>query len=193
MPRPYSPPRGRRESSVTTSASEFESRTLAVDRVSRMVAGGRRFRFRALVAIGNRNGVVGIGTGKGLEVAKAVEKATRRAHASRFSVPRRKGTIPRDILVKSGTARILMRPASPGHGIVAGSVVRALCELAGITDISAKILSRSTNNLSNARATVEGLRFLAERVAVAEQRKPVQRSKPNDAQAAATQEQRASS
>lgn len=136
-----------------------------------MVAGGRRFRFRALVAVGNSKGIVGIATGKGVDVPKAVEKATRRARAACIHVPLRKGTLPRDILVKRGTARVLLRPARPGHGIVAGGIIRSLCELAGISDISAKILSRSTNNLANAQAVMDAFRILAERTKVAEKRK----------------------
>ena len=173
MPHPSRPsPRDqRREPFGSGSPPEFTSRTVSVTRVSRMVAGGRRFRFRVLVAVGNGKGAVGIGLGKGQNVAQAVEKATRRANASRVIVPRRKGTIPREILIKKGTARIIMRPARPGHGIVAGGVIRTLCELSGITDISAKILSRSTNQIVNARATIAGFQKLSERVAVAEKRR----------------------
>ena len=172
-PRRSRPPqRGRRPPPrVTTSQSEFESKTIDINRVARMVAGGRRFRFRVLVAVGNHKGVVGIGVAKSRDIRSAVEKATRRAHTARFTVPRRDGTIPREILVKKGTARILMRPARPGHGVVAGGVIRTICDLAGITDISAKILSRSTNDLVNARATIAGLKKLAERMKVAEARK----------------------
>lgn len=154
-----------------TSQSEFASRTIEVRRVSRMVAGGRRFRFRVLVAIGNGRGVLGIATGKGVDVPKAVEKATRRARARTITVPLRNGTIPRDIVIKRGTARILMRPARPGHGIVAGGIIRSLCELAGITDISAKILSRSTNNLANAQAVLSAFRILSNRVQANEARR----------------------
>lgn len=156
---------------------EFASSTLEVRRVSRMVAGGRRFRFRALVAIGNKKGTVGIGMGKAVDVPKAVEKATRKAKANAIRVPLRKGTIPRDIRIKQGTARILLRPAKPGHGIVAGSVIRTLCELAGVTDISAKILSRSTNSLVNAQATMTAFERLAERAQVAEGRKGLARER----------------
>lgn len=158
-----------------TEEPEFASSTLEVRRVSRMVAGGRRFRFRALVAVGNKKGEVGIGTGKAVDVPKAVEKATRKARAHVIRVPIRKGTIPRDIRMKQGTARILLRPARPGHGIVAGGAIRTLCELAGITDISAKILSRSTNSLVNAQAVMIAFKHLAERADAAEGRrhKPV--------------------
>jgi small subunit ribosomal protein S5 len=153
---------------------EFSSSTLEIRRVSRMVAGGRRFRFRALVAVGNKKGSVGIGMGKAVDVPKAVEKATRKARASMIYLPLKKGTILRDILIKHGTARILFRPAKPGHGIVAGGVTRTLCELSGITDISAKVLSRSTNSLVNAQAAMKAFRHLAEWANVAEGR----RSKP---------------
>lgn len=154
-----------------SSDAEFDAQTLAVTRVSRMVAGGRRFRFRVFVAVGNHNGKIGIGLGKAASVPRAVEKATRRARAACITVPRRNGTIPRDITVKSGAARILMRPAREGHGIVAGGVIRTLCDLAGITNISAKILSRSTNDLANARAAMAAFRMLARHAEVAKARK----------------------
>lgn len=156
---------------VTTSPPEFETKTVALDRVSRMQAGGRRFRFRAVVIVGNRKGIIGIGVGKAPDVRSAIEKASRRANENKITVPRVKGTIPREIEVKLGTSRILMRPARPGHGVVAGGVVRTICDLAGITDISAKILSRSSNNLANARATIAGFEHLAIRMAVVRERK----------------------
>ena len=173
MPRPRSSSRAdrRRSDAYSASAPEFESRTIEIRRVSRMVAGGRRFRFRALVAVGNHQGTVGIGLGKSLAIAAAVEKATRRARASCVTVPRRNGTIPREVRIKEGTARILLRPARAGHGIVAGGVIRALCELAGITDISAKILSRSTNDIVNARAVMKAFGELRDRVSVSEGRR----------------------
>jgi len=163
-------PRRERRQQITTSAPEYDSKTLSIDRVSRMQAGGRRFRFRSVVAIGNKKGSVGVGVGKAPDIRAAIEKATRRAHENKITVPRVKGTIPREIEIKLGTSRIILRPARPGHGIVAGGVVRTICELAGITDISTKILSRSSNNLSNARATMAGLEKLAERVAIAKAR-----------------------
>ena len=163
-------PRGRR-GQITTSPPEYDSKTVAIDRVSRMQAGGRRFRFRATVVIGNRKGSVGLGVGKAPDVRSAVEKATRRAHANKIVVPRKGGTIPREIEMKVGPSVILMRPARPGHGVVAGGVVRVICELAGIEDISTKILSRSSNTLANARATIEGLEQLSKRVAVARARR----------------------
>lgn len=169
-PKP-SPKREERRTSFLVSESEFTSKTLEIRRVARMVAGGRRFRFRALVATGNRKGTIGIGLGKGQTVAAAVEKATRRARTNTITIPLKKGTIPREISLKEGTAHILLRPARPGHGIVAGGVIRALCDLAGITDISAKILSRSTNPIANARATIKALRQLAERTSTADHRK----------------------
>lgn len=144
-----------------SSDSEFDAQTVSVTRVARMVAGGRRFRFRAFVAVGNHNGKVGIGLGKAADVPRAVEKATRRARSSCIAVPRSGGTIPRDIVVKRGAVRILMRPARPGHGIVAGGVIRTLSDLAGITDISAKILSRSTNDIANAQAVMAAFEKLS--------------------------------
>lgn len=150
---------------------EFSSKTIEVNRVARMVAGGRRFRFRALVAVGDRNGRLGLGLGKGFTVAQAVQKASRKARASLISVPRVNGTIPRDIYIKNGASKIILRPARPGHGVVAGGVIRTLCDLSGITDISAKILSRSSNNFVNVRTIIKAFSKLSDRTDVARKRK----------------------
>ena len=149
---------------------EFASRTINLSRVSRMVAGGRRFRFRAIVVSGDRKGKVGLGIAKGPDATEAVNRAQRRAEAALFRVPILGTTIPRDILVKEGSARLLMRPARPGQGIRAGGAVRAGGELAGIRDVTSKILSRSTNDLNNARAAIIALKRLSVRMPVIEAR-----------------------
>ncbi len=135
---------------------EFEEKVLEVSRISRVVKGGRRLRFRALVAVGDRKGRVGIGIGKASEVAKAVEKGTKYAKKKMFKVPIINGTIPYEIVASFGAAKIILKPASPGTSIVAGGAVRNVVELAGITDILAKIVG-SKNMINNALATTYAL------------------------------------
>lgn len=135
---------------------EFDERVLEVARVSRVVKGGRRIRFRALVAIGDRKGRVGVGIGKANEVSIAVQKATTKAKKKLVRVPIINGTIPHEIIAVHGAAKVLMRPATSGSTIVAGGAVRNIVELAGITDILAKILG-SKSLINNALAVVSGL------------------------------------
>jgi len=142
---------------------EFDERVLDVARVARVVAGGKRFRFRATVAIGNRNGMVGVGIGKGADVAQAVAKATHQAKKHLVKVPIVKNTIPFEIKIKYNAAIIYLKPAPPGRGINAGGAVRVMAELAGIHDIIGKILSRSNNKINNARATLKAFQIMAEK------------------------------
>jgi small subunit ribosomal protein S5 len=140
--------------------TEYEQKLLDVARVVRVVAGGRRFRFRAVMAIGDRKGKVGLGVAKGQDVSLAVEKATAEARKHLVKVPLLKGTIPHQVEAKYGSARVLLKPGRPGRGIVAGGAVRAICNLAGLGSISAKIIGRTTNKLNNARATIEAFKKL---------------------------------
>jgi len=144
--------------------SEFEERVLDVARVARVVAGGKRFRFRATVAVGNRQGRVGVGLGKGADVAQAVAKATHRAKKCLIDVPIVKGTIPLEAQAKYNAAVVYLKPAPPGRGINAGGAVRVVSELAGIKDIIGKILSRSGNKVNNARATLKAFGMMAEKM-----------------------------
>ncbi len=139
---------------------EFESKLLGLARVTRMTAGGRRLRFRAIMIIGNRAGKVGIGVAKGKDVAKAIEKATRLAKKNLITVPIIEETIPYEVTSKFGAARVLLRPQRKGRGLVAGGTVRIVCALAGIKNISSKILGRTGNKLNNARATIIALEKL---------------------------------
>jgi len=139
---------------------EYEQKLLDIARVVRVVAGGRRFRFRAVVAIGNRKGKVGVGVAKGQDVSTAVEKAVGDAKKHLIEVPLAGGTIPHIIEAEYGSARVLLKPGIKGKGIVAGGVVRIICDLAGIRDISGKILSKTKNALNNARATLKALEEL---------------------------------
>ena len=149
---------------------EFEEEVLQVDRVTRVVKGGRRLSFRATVIIGNRKGKVGRGLGKSTEVAAAIKKAVSRAKKNIITVPIIKDTIPHEIKVKYKANRLLMIPASPGTGIKAGSSTRKILELAGIKNILAKRMG-SRNRINLAKATMKALAILAERVPVPEPKK----------------------
>lgn len=142
--------------------SEFDSKTLSVRRVARVVAGGRRFSFSVLLVIGNRKGSVGVGLGKAGDTALAIEKATKNAKKSLMQVPRTKNnSIPRQTEAKFSSAIVVMRPA-PSKGLIAGSAVRSVLELAGVTDVNAKILSGSKNKLNIARAAIAALSKFAQ-------------------------------
>ncbi len=137
--------------------SEFDQRTIIVRRVARVMAGGRRFNFSAAIVAGDRRGRVGIGLGKGLDTALAIEKALRDAKKNMITVKTTKTmSIPHDVQAKSSSGIVAIRPA-PNRGIVAGSAVKLVLELAGVRDVTAKILSGSKNKLNIARATVKAL------------------------------------
>jgi len=139
---------------------EFDSRLLDLARVTRVAAGGRRFRFRAVIIVGNRHGKVGVGVAKGSDVAQAVEKATRLAKKNLVEVPIIEDTIPHEVEAKFGPARVLLKPKRKGRGLVAGGTVRVVCTLVGIKNISSKILGRTGNKLNNAKATILALKKL---------------------------------
>lgn len=138
---------------------EFEQKLLDLARVTRVVKGGRRFRFRATLVIGNRKGSVGVGVAKGSDVSDSIQKAYNDAKKSMINVNLDGNTIPHDISKKLGSAKVMLKPASEGRGIIAGGAVRAVVDLAGIRDIVSKSLG-SSNKLNVARATVEALREL---------------------------------
>lgn len=138
---------------------DYEQRLLDVRRVARVTEGGRRFSFRTVVVIGDRAGQVGVGVKKGEDVQSAVEKAVRIAKKNLIQAPmNEKGTIPHESYGKSNSSLVFLKPASLGRGIIAGGAVRAVCDLAGYKNITAKILSRSGNKLNLARATIEALK-----------------------------------
>ncbi len=139
---------------------EFESKLLDLARVTRVTGGGKRMSFRAVVVAGDKKGKIGIGVDKGRDVSQAIEKATRKAKKNLVSVVIKDGTIPYQVEAKAGPARILLKPQKKGRGLVAGGAVRTICELAGIKNISSKILSGSKNKLNNAIATMEALKKL---------------------------------
>lgn len=141
--------------------SEFDDRMLEVRRVTRVMAGGKRFSFRATVVIGDRKGRVGVGIAKGLDVKAAIEKAKRQAEKTIFTIPRKDNrTIPYEVDAKYGAARVRIKPAKLNHGLIAGGPARIIFELAGIKDITAKITGRTKNKLSNAMATIEALKSI---------------------------------
>ncbi|MBZ1348681.1 MAG: 30S ribosomal protein S5 [Candidatus Liptonbacteria bacterium] len=137
---------------------EFQEQVLDLRRVTRVVAGGKRFRFRATVAIGNGKGRVGVGIAKGVDVNQAVQKAKIEARKHLIFVPLKKRTIPHEVMAKFSAAKVLLKSAKHGHGLLAGGAVRAVLSLAGITDITAKCLGTTKNKLTNAMATIEALK-----------------------------------
>ena len=138
---------------------EFDEEVIQIDRVTRVVKGGRRLRFRATVVIGNRKGKVGVGIGKSSEVQGAISKAIAQAKKNLVTVPMAGNTIPHRIYIKFKSARILMMPACPGTGIKAGGSLRKVAELAGIKDIMSKSLG-TTNRLNNSQAAIMALGLL---------------------------------
>jgi small subunit ribosomal protein S5 len=137
--------------------SEFDSEVLDIARVTRVTKGGKRFSFRATVAIGNGKGKVGVGVAQGRDVAQSVQKATNQARRNLIDVPIKKFTIPHEIQFKYHSAVVMLKPASPGSGVKAGGPVRAIVKLAGIENITTKLIERTNNKINIARATIGAL------------------------------------
>lgn len=151
---------GRRDDRRTPAQAEpkqFEETVINIDRVARVVKGGRRFRFKALVVVGDRKTKVGVGVAKGADVQSAIAKATDVAKKSMITIPVINNTIPHDAEVKLSGARVLIKPAAPGTGIIAGGVVRQVIGVTGITNMLSKSLG-STNKVNIAYATIEALK-----------------------------------
>lgn len=140
-------------------SSEFEEKLISVNRTAKTYQGGRRFRFAALVVLGDRNGRVGMGIGKSKEVPVAIEKAKSVARKNMITVPVENGTIPHDIVGVSTKSQVLLKPAAPGSGVIAGTVPRSIAELAGITSMISKELG-SRNQINVAYAVFDGLKNL---------------------------------
>ena len=142
------------------SKSPYKEIVLDMRRVTRVVAGGKRFRFRATVAVGDEKGRVGVGMAKGLDVAQAIDKAKSHARKNMITIPLKETTIPHEVEAKFSAASVLIKPARRGHGLKAGGAVRQVLLLAGVRDATAKSLGRTKNKLTNAVATIEALKSL---------------------------------
>ncbi len=143
---------------------EFKEKVLDLRRVTRVVAGGKRFRFRATLVIGDEKGRVGIGIAKGVDVVQAIEKAKTAAKKNILTIQLKDGrTINHEVLAKYSAAKVLIKPASAGHGLRAGGAVRFVLALAGVKDATSKCLGRTPNKLTNALATMEALKKLKDR------------------------------
>ncbi|MGI9226683.1 MAG: 30S ribosomal protein S5 [Candidatus Nanopelagicaceae bacterium] len=162
--------RGRdRREDAPREKSPYIERVVFINRVSKVVKGGRRFAFTALVVVGDGNGLVGIGYGKSKEVPQAISKAVEEAKKSFFKVPRIQGTIPHPVQGEKAAGVVLLRPASPGTGVIAGGPVRAVLDCAGITDVLTKSLG-SNNAINMVHATVVALKQLESPTTIAARR-----------------------
>jgi len=143
--------------------SEFKEKVIDLRRVTRVVAGGKRFRFRVTILLGDERGRIGLGIAKGSDVQDAISKAKNKAKKNMIAIPLNGRTINHEVIAKYGAARVLLKPAVEGHGLKAGGAVRFVLSLVGIKDITAKCLGRTKNKLTNARATLSALKMIKTR------------------------------
>jgi small subunit ribosomal protein S5 len=143
-----------------TEPAQLQDRVIHINRVAKVVKGGRRFTFTALVTMGNGNGQVGLGYGKAGDVLTAIKKGQDKARKNMIDVPLEKGTIPHSIKCKYGAAVVFLKPASEGTGVIAGGPVRSILEVAGVHNILAKSIGRTNNRINVARATFDALKQL---------------------------------
>ena len=149
---------GKEESSkFSKEKSEFNSKVLDIARVTRVTRGGKRFSFRATVVVGDGKGKVGIGVAQGRDVAQSVQKATNQARKNMIDIPLKKFTIPHQVWFKYHSAVVMLKPMPPGSGVKAGGPVRTIVKLAGIENITAKLIERTNNKINIARATIGAL------------------------------------
>ena len=168
---PKSTPRGPRgrDRERQEEGPSFDERVVSIDRTAKVVKGGRHFRFRVVVVAGDNNGSVGVGVGKAREVPEAIRKGTERARKTMVKVPLAGTTIPHPLVSKLGASKVMLKPATPGTGVIAGGGVRAVMECAGIRDVLTKSLG-SSNRLNVVRATMAALNELREPAAIAKLR-----------------------
>ncbi|MEK7659469.1 MAG: 30S ribosomal protein S5 [Patescibacteria group bacterium] len=151
----------RTDNNSSKEVSEYDQKVLDIARVTRVTKGGKRFTFRVAIVIGDKHGKVGFGIGKGLDVARSVEKAFRQAKKNLINVVIfREGTISHRVEAKVNSAVVFLKPAPKGSGVKAGGPMRVIAKLAGIEDVSGKIISRSNNKINVAKATIEALKKL---------------------------------
>ena len=154
---------------INAAELDLEERVVSINRVAKTVKGGRNVRFTALVVVGDKNGYVGVGTGKALEVPEAIRKATQDARKHLIKVNLKNTSIPHQVTGVFGAGKVFLKPAREGTGVIAGGAVRAVCELAGITDIRTKNIG-SNNPRNTVNATIEGLKKLVTAESVAKLR-----------------------
>lgn len=150
--------------------NEFDQKVVEVKRVTRVVAGGKRMRFRALVVIGDRKGKVGMGLKKGADVSESVNKAVNAAKKNMVTLPLVNDTIPHELRIKHKSSSLMLKPAKPGTGVIAGGAVRSVMELAGVKNVVSKMLG-SNNKVNNVKAVFEAFRRMKSKAQMAQMRK----------------------